>query len=70
MVLELYLEGLGFKATGRVLRVSYATVYYWVREWGEKVKLPKREEAVEMVELDGIHSYASRKKLLLDMDCC
>jgi insertion element IS1 protein InsB len=35
MALELYLEGLGFRAIGRVLRMSYVTVYYWIKEWGE-----------------------------------
>jgi transposase-like protein len=75
MALELYLEGLGFRAIGRVLKVSYVTVFYWIKEWGEKVKLPKREESIEIVELDEIHSYVSQKKttaghglLLIDLE--
>ena len=70
LALELYLEGLGFRAVGRVLKISYTTVYYRIKEWGEKVMLPKREEAIAIVELDEIHSYVSQKKLLPDMDCC
>ncbi|KAA6345910.1 hypothetical protein EZS27_006550 [termite gut metagenome] len=30
--LEMYLEGLGFRATGRLLQISYGTVYAWVKE--------------------------------------
>ena len=39
---EMYLEGLGFRAIGRLLKINYAAVYYWVKEWGEKVTLPKK----------------------------
>jgi transposase-like protein len=70
MTLEMYPEGLGFRAIGRLLRISCGTVYQWVKKWGEKVELPVREDPVSIVELDEIHSYVMRKKLLLDMDCC
>ncbi|KAA6307934.1 hypothetical protein EZS27_040392, partial [termite gut metagenome] len=46
MALELYLEGQGFRATGRLLKISYGTVYAWVKAWGSKVDLPKRAEGV------------------------
>ena len=69
MALEMYLEGLGFRAIGRLLKISYGTVYQWVKEWG-KVGLPQRQEAIDIVELDEIHTYIGSKKLLLDMDCC
>ena len=32
LALQMYLEGLGFRAIGRVLGINYATVYYWVKE--------------------------------------
>lgn len=32
MALEIYLEGLGLRAIGRILKISHATVYYWVKE--------------------------------------
>jgi hypothetical protein len=70
-----YLEGLGFRAIGRLLRISFGTVYQWVKKWGEEVDLPVREDAVRIVELDEIHSYVMRKKttvghglLLIDME--
>ncbi len=48
----MYPEGLGFRAIGRILKISHVTVYNWVKEWGKKVLLPKKEECVEVVELD------------------
>jgi transposase len=70
MALEMYLEGLGFRSVGRILKISYGTVYQWVKEWGSKVELPQKEDAVELVELDETHTYVASKKLLLGMDCC
>ena len=64
------LEGLGFRAIGRILKLSYGTVYQWVKEWGSKVELPKSENPVAVMELDEMHTYVGSKKLLLDMDCC
>ena len=40
LALEMYLEGLGFRSIGRVLKISYGTVYAWIKEWGSKVSLP------------------------------
>jgi transposase-like protein len=75
LALNMYLEGLGFRAIGRVLKISYGTVYAWVKEWGSKVSLPRRETVVEIVELDEMHTYVGRKKttvgyglLLIDLE--
>lgn len=75
LALQLYLEGLGFRAIGRSLGISYGTVYQWVKKWGENVSLPKSEEPIEIVELDEIHSFIQHKKtiagfglLLIDLE--
>jgi len=75
LALDMYLEGLGFRAIGRVLKISYGTVYAWVKEWGSKVSLPRRETPVEIVELDEMHTYVGQKKttvgyglLLIDLE--
>jgi transposase-like protein len=75
MAFEMYLEGLGFRAIGRILRISYGTVYQWVKQWGSRLELPKRNEAIEFVELDEMHTYVGSKKttngyglLLIDME--
>jgi len=74
LALEMYLEGLGFRAIGRILKISYVTVFQWVRKWGENQELPKRNEAIDVVELDEMHTYVGQKKttdgyglLLIDM---
>src|SRR5215510_5821578 len=75
MAFSMYLEGLGFRAIGRILNISYGTVYQWVKKWGSHLELPKRNEAVEFVELDEMHTYVGSKKttdgyglLLIDME--
>ena len=75
LALEMYLEGLGFRSIGRLLKISYGTVYLWIKEWGSKVSLPHRNEPIEYVELDEIHTYVGSKKttvgyglLLIDLE--
>ena len=75
LALQMYLEGLGFRAIGRILNISYGTVYRWVKKWGESVELPQNGEPIEIVELDEIHSYVQSKKttvgaglLLIDLE--
>ena len=75
LALEMYLEGLGFRAIGRILRISYGTVYVWIKEWGSKVSLPRRETPIRIVELDEMHTYVGQKKttvgyglLLIDLE--
>ena len=62
LAFEMYLEGLGFRAIGRILKISHVTVFQWVKKWGATLELPKREEAIEVVELDEMHTYVSHKK--------
>jgi len=62
--INLYLEGLGFRAIGRLLKISHGTVYQWVKKLGESVELSKAESPVAVVELDEIHSYVGRKKII------
>jgi len=62
MAFEMYLEGLGFRAIGRLLRISYGTVYQWIKKWGIQMSLPKRNEQIEVVEIDEMHTYVGSKK--------
>ena len=75
LAFEMYLEGVGFRAIGRILKISYGTVCQWIKKWGENLELPRRNEAIEVVELDEMHTYVSQKKttdgyglLLIDME--
>ena len=58
----MYLEGLGFRAIGRFLKVSYGIVYKWVRKYGQEVSLLQSNERVPVVELDELHTYVGSKK--------
>ena len=62
MALEMYLEGLGFRAIGRILRISYGTVFQWIKKWGQGIELPQRNEEIAVVELDEMHTYVGQKK--------
>jgi transposase len=62
--LQLYLEGLGFRSIGRVLRFSNVAVLQWIRAFGEQLEAIKRNEPVEVMELDEMHSYIGSKKTI------
>ena len=70
LAIHMYLEGLGFRAIGRILGISYGTVYHWVKTLGEQTVLPPSDTPTVVMELDEIHSYVQSKKLRLDMGCC
>ena len=58
----MYLEGLESRAIGRLLEISYGTVYKWVRKSGQEQMLRQSKEAVEVVEMDELHTYVGSKK--------
>jgi IS1 family transposase len=59
----MYLEGMGFRAIGRVLNVSNTAVLAWVKIAGVNAKLPQTNEPVEVAELDEMHTYIGKKKV-------
>ena len=60
---QLYLEGLGFRAIERVLGVSHVSVMNWVKQLGEAVELIRIEEKeVEIAEVDELCSFVATKK--------
>jgi len=73
--LQLYLEGMGFRAIGRFLEVSHVAVYYWIKSFGKAVESVRNTATeVKVVEMDELHSYVGHKKttagsgrLLIDM---
>jgi transposase-like protein len=76
LALHMYLEGLGFRAIGRILGVSNVSVLKWIREFGQQVReLSTEKQHIDMVEVDELHSYIGSKKttvgyglLLIDME--
>ncbi len=59
---KLYLEGLGFRAIGRIIGVSNVTVLYWIREMGEAL-LAKPAAKAEQIELDELCTYIQKKSV-------
>ena len=62
--LELYLEGLGFRAIGRFLNCSHVAVYNWIKEFGKAADEIRSNKAIEVVEIDEMHSYIASKKTI------
>ena len=62
--IQLYLEGLGFRAIGRLLNVSNVTVLNWVREAGKALTPAEVETSMEtphLLELDELWHYIQKK---------
>jgi len=59
---EMYLEGLGFRAIGRLLKVSHTAVFGWIKQAGKNAELPVEEVPVDVVEIDEMHTYVGKKK--------
>ena len=66
----MYLEGLGFRSIGRLLKTSHVSIYNWIKAFGEEINQIRSEGKIEVVEIDEMHTYIGQKKLLLDLDCC
>ena len=63
LALDMYLEGLGFRAIGRLLNVSNTAVLGWVKKYGKSVELPVPDEPLEVAELDEMHTFVGQKKI-------
>jgi len=62
--LELYLEGLGFRAIGRFLRCSHVAVYNWMKACGESIEAIRSASGVKVMEMDEMHTYIGSKKTI------
>ncbi len=64
--LLLYLEGMGFRNIGRTINVSNVTIMRWIRSFGQEVeRLRKVESALEVIEIDEMHTYIGSKKTIV-----
>ena len=67
------IEGLGFRAIGRVLKVSNVSVLNWIRAAGELVRAYHEEKAppeqVDVIELDEMWHFVGKKKKSMDLVC-
>ena len=59
--LQLYLEGLGFRSIGRILKYSHVSIYNWIKSYGEKIKNIQSSQKIKNLEVDEMHTYVSKK---------
>ena len=65
--LQLYLEGLGFRAIGRIIGVHNVTVLNWIRDMGNSVKsyvqteMPTDSRHVDFIEMDEMWHFTVKK---------
>ena len=65
--LQLYLEGMGFRAIGRTLKVSNVTVLNWIRDFGKSIKhyvqteFPDDIRQIDVVEIDEMWHFTKKK---------
>ena len=61
---ENYVDGLNFRRTGRLLKVSHTSVMNWVKAHAEELpeQAPVPAEPPEVCELDELFSFVGTKK--------
>jgi transposase-like protein len=61
--LELYLNGMGFRAIERVKHVHHTTIIYWVKQLGSRLPdTPAESNIPEVGELDELQTFVRSKK--------
>lgn len=61
--LEMYVNGMGFRAIERVKQVHHTTVIYWVKQLGEHLDdAPQAAVIPEVGELDELETFVGSKK--------
>jgi len=65
-ILKSYLNGVGFRAIGRIFDISLSGVIYTIKKYGKKLQeLKKKEfsekEVLEVLEADELFTYVKKK---------
>jgi len=67
LALNMYLEGLGLRSIGRILKVSNVTVLNWIRTLGKSVKdyvqahMPDDIRYIDVIEMDEMWHFSKKK---------
>jgi transposase-like protein len=65
---QLYLEGMGMRAIGRVLSIHYKTVSRWlVQAAGQLPVNQPKTQACSFIEVDELCSFVAKKIKMLDL---
>ena len=68
--LRLYLEGMSFRAIGRMLEVHHQTVINWVQVHAQQLPSPPVSEEVAVAELDELSTFMDKKTVQTPGLCC
>lgn len=67
--LEMYVNGLGFRAIERIKNVHHTTVITWVKEMGKILSnAPESDEIPEITQVDELETFVGKKKQNLVVD--
>jgi len=70
LALVMYLENVGLRSIGKILKIPYQTVSKLIKN--EAIKLPENIEntkKIEVLEIDEIVTFCKKTPSNLDMDC-
>lgn len=61
--LEMYVNGLGFRAIERLKKVHHTTIITWVKKMGNMLPdVPESEEIPEVTQIDELETFVGSKK--------
>jgi hypothetical protein len=69
--LEMYVNGMGFRAIERVTGVNHNTVINWLKQVATLLPdAPDYQEIPEIAQVDELQTFVAQKKQIVDMDSC
>ena len=66
MAIKMFLEGVGFRAIGRIVGFSNVAVLGWVKKFAAaQPETVEAKEPIQVMEIDEMHTYVGSKKSLI-----
>lgn len=66
MAVAMYLNNVGFRAIGRVMKIPFQIIHSWIRKAGELVEREANKEStisrsIAILEMDELYTYIQKK---------
>lgn len=62
LALAMYIEGLSFRTIGKILNISYGTVYQWVKDLDKQTKNLHTDKTIQISSIEDTEKYIQRAK--------
>lgn len=62
LAIAMYIEGLSFRAIGKILNISYGTVYQWVKDLDKQTKMLHADRTINVASIEHIEKYVADAK--------